>query len=64
MNQQLVSIANDVITEMREEGWDETDIKWSASGAILKELEHQGIIDDPSKEDMAAILALVKQCQK
>ena len=63
LNEQLATIARDVISEMREEGWDEDDIKWSASGAILKYAEERGLVgDDPTKEDMAAILALVKQC--
>lgn len=64
LNEQLTTIARDVIREMREEGWDDEDIKWSASGGILKHLEREDPDFEPSKENLAAIVALVKQCLK
>lgn len=64
LNEQLATIARDVIREMREEGWPDDDIQWSASGAILKQIERDDLDFEPSKEHLAAILALVKQCLK
>jgi hypothetical protein len=64
LNPQLAQIARDVIAEMREWGCPDDDIQWSASGAILKHCEAQGIEDADSTEKMAAILALVKQVLK
>ncbi len=65
MNKELSSIAQGVIVEMREEGWDEDDIKWSTCGALLKHCEAHGTIEDePDKYDLAAIETLVKQCLK
>lgn len=62
LNEQLAAVARDTITEMREEGWDDDDIKWSASGACIKYAEAQGMIvgDEPSESELAGILALVK----
>jgi hypothetical protein len=61
MNEQLASIARDVIHECREEQWPEDDVKWIACGALLKRLEAQDADFEPTKEHMAAIQALVKQ---
>jgi hypothetical protein len=61
----LAQIARDVIHEMREEWhWSEDDIKWSASGALLKHIEEVDPDFEPTKENLAAIVALVKQCLK
>ncbi len=65
LNAALTRIARETITEMRGWGWSDDDIQWSAAGAILKHAEaHTLIGDEPSKEDLAAIMALVKQCLK
>jgi hypothetical protein len=66
LNAELAQIARDVISEMRAESCAEDDIKFSARAAIIKHCEETGIIttDWPTKEDMAAIMALVIQVQK
>ncbi len=65
MRADLVQIAREVIREMREEWhWSDDDIKWSASGAILKHLEREDTDFEPTKENLAAIVALVKHILK
>lgn len=64
LNKELAMMARNIIAEMRKEGWDEDDIKWSTCGALLKHCEAQGTIDDPTKYDMAAIQVIVVQCMK
>ena len=65
LNQELVTIVRERVAEMRGWGWSLDDIKGSAAGAVLKHAEARGLIgDDPGKEDLAAIQALVEQCLK
>ncbi len=65
LNQELATIARDVITEMREENWEEDDIKWSTCSAILKWCEEQAqISDETMKEQITTIQALVWQIMK
>jgi hypothetical protein len=59
LNRQLATTARDAIYHMRREGRQEYDIKFLVSDVVLKYCEKNGILKSLTREDVAAIQALV-----
>ncbi len=62
MNPKLQQIAQEAIQQAQESGMDETDQKWMAVGAVVREARKQGVIGEVISPEMnAAAQALVEQ---
>lgn len=61
-NPKLQKIVQEAVQQARAEGLDETDAKFMATGAVVREARNQGVIGEVLSPEMnAAAKALVEQ---
>lgn len=53
-NEKLVQIVQAEIAQGREEGLDDEDLQWMATGAVLREARTEGVLDDKASPEFAA----------